>query len=67
MLIIERKDIEVIGDIMDLFPEAQSYGAFRLHSEQVGGIGSVLKLKVSAKVFDRDAELVFNITDMGDL
>jgi hypothetical protein len=63
MMYIQRKDIELIGDIMDVFPEARS---FRLDCEECDGIGNILKLTVAATVFDREADLTFEISGVKD-
>ena len=60
---IQRKDIEQISDIMDKFPEANS---FRLDCEDGCGIGNILKLVVMTKVFDKDAEITFEISGVED-
>ena len=58
-----RKDITLIGEIMDEFPDAQS---FRLDSEECGGIGTVLKLTVNTKINDRPADITFEIAGEED-
>ena len=63
MIYLHRKDIKLIGDIMDEFPEAHS---FRLDSEEGGGIGTTLKLTVNTKVFGKDADVTFEISGVED-
>jgi hypothetical protein len=55
---LHRKDITLIGEIMDEFPEVTS---FRLESEEGGGIGTTLKLIVTTKVVGRPADVTFEI------
>ncbi len=58
MMYIHRKDITLIGKIMDEFPDAR---AFRLDSEEGGGIGSTLKLTVTTEIAGRPADVTFEI------
>ena len=59
MIYLHRKDITLIGEIMDEFPDAQS---FRLDSEEGGGIGTTLKLTITTKVFNRPVDMTFEIS-----
>jgi hypothetical protein len=53
----------LIGEIMDEFPDAQS---FRLDSEPGGGIGTTLKLTVTTKISGRPADITFEIAGVED-
>jgi hypothetical protein len=63
MIYLHRKDITLIGEIMDEFPNAQ---AFRLDSEEGGGIGAVLKLTVTTNIGGRPADVTFEIAGVED-
>ena len=63
MMYLHRKDIKLIGEIMDEFPVAQS---FRLDSEPGGGIGTTLKLTVTTKISGRPADITFEIAGVED-
>jgi hypothetical protein len=56
---IQRKDITLIGEIMDEFPDALSY---QLDSESQSGIGSILKLTITTKINGRLANVTFEIS-----
>ena len=60
---LHRKDITLIGEIMDEFPNAQ---AFRLDSEEGGGIGATLKLTVTTEITGRPADVTFEIAGVED-
>jgi hypothetical protein len=60
---IQRKDIKLISEIMDEFPEAKS---FKLECEDDNGIGNILKLTVMTKVFGKDANVTFEISGVKD-
>jgi hypothetical protein len=63
MMYLHRKDVKLIGEIMDEFPEAQS---FRLDSEEGGGIGTTLKLTVTTEIAGRPADVTFEIAGVED-
>jgi len=63
MMYIHRKDIKLIDEIMEEFPDALS---FHLDSEECGGIGTVLKLTVNTKINDRPADVTFEIAGVED-
>jgi hypothetical protein len=60
---LHRKDITLIGEIMDEFPDATAY---RLESEDGSGIGYTLKLTVTTKVMGRSADVTFEIAGVED-
>lgn len=60
---LHRKDITLIGEIMDQFPNALS---FRLDSEEGGGIGTTLKLTVTTEIIGRLADVTFEIAGVED-
>lgn len=60
---LHKKDITLIGSIMDEFPNAQS---FRLDSEEGGGIGTTLKLTVRTEINGRLADVTFEIAGVED-
>lgn len=60
---LHRKDITLIGEIMDEFPNAH---AFRLDSEEGAGIGNILKLTVTTKIAGRPADVTFEISGVED-
>jgi hypothetical protein len=60
---LHRKDITLIGEIMDEFPDATAY---RLENEEGGGIGNTLKLIVTTKVMGRSADVTFEIAGVED-
>ena len=60
---LQRKDITLIGNIMDEFPDAH---AFRLDSEDGSGIGTILKLTVTTKIAGRPADVTFEISGIED-
>lgn len=63
MIYLHRKDVKLIGEIMDQFPDAHS---FRLDCEEGGGIGNTLKLTLTTKVFGKDADVTFEIAGAAD-
>ena len=63
MMYLHRKDVKLIGEIMDEFPNAQS---FRLDSEEGGGIGTTLKLTVTTTIGSRPADVTFEIAGVED-
>jgi len=60
---LHRKDITLIGEIMDELPNARSY---RLESEDGSGIGSVLKLIVATELNGKHVEVTFEIAGVED-
>jgi hypothetical protein len=60
---LHRKDITLIGEIMDQFPDARS---FRLESEEGSGIGAILKLTVTTEIAGRSADVTFEIAGVED-
>lgn len=58
-----RKNIKLISEIMDEFPNAQ---AFCLDSEEGGGIGTTLKLTVTTEIAGRSADVTFEISGVED-
>jgi len=60
---LHRKDVKLIGEIMDEFPNAQS---FRLDREEGGGIGTTLKLTVTTTIGNRPADVTFEISGVED-
>jgi len=63
MMYLHRKDVKLIGEIMDEFPNAQS---FRLDREEGGGIGTTLKLTVTTTIGNRPADVTFEISGVED-
>jgi len=63
MMYLLRKDITLIGEIMDEFPNARS---FRLDREDGGGIGTILKLVVTTEIGNRPADITFEIAGVED-
>ncbi len=55
---LHRKDIALIGEIMDELPNARSY---RLECEEGGGIGNILKLIVATELNGRPVKATFEI------
>jgi hypothetical protein len=55
---LHRKDITLIGEIMDELPDARSY---QLKCEDGGGIGNTLKLIVATNFKDKPVEITFEI------
>jgi hypothetical protein len=60
---LHRKDITLIGEIMDELPNARS---FRLECEEGGGIGNTLKLIVTTEFNGRPVEATFEISGVKD-
>jgi hypothetical protein len=60
---LHRKDIALIGEIMDELPNAHSY---RLECEEGGGIGATLKLIVATELNGRPVEATFEISGVKD-
>jgi len=63
MMYLHRKDITLIGEIMDELPNARSY---RLECEDGSGIGSILKLIVATELNGRPVETTFEIAGVKD-
>jgi len=59
MMYLHRKDITLIGEIMDELPSARAY---RLESETGSGIGTILKLIVSTELNGKPADVTFEIS-----
>jgi len=62
-MFLHRKDITLIGEIMNEFPNARS---FRLENEEGGGIGTTLKLIVATDFKDRPVDITFEIAGVED-
>jgi len=62
-MFLHRKDITLIGEIMDEFPDARS---FRLENEEGGGIGAILKLIVATNLKNKPVEITFEISGVED-
>jgi len=60
---LHRKDIALIGEIMDELPNAHSY---RLECEEGGGIGATLKLIVATELNGRPVDATFEISGVKD-
>ena len=61
---ITRKNLELINDIMKEFPDVS---VLRLETEgEASGIGSILKLIVTTKVGERNADITFEISGVED-
>lgn len=56
---LHKEDLKLINEIVAEFPEVET---FKLESDNSSGIGSVLKLIVTAKVMGRDADITFEIS-----
>ena len=63
MIYLHRKDVKLIGEIMDQFPDAHS---FRLDCEEGGGIGNTLKLTITTDIGNRPADVTFEIAGAAD-
>jgi hypothetical protein len=62
-MFIHRKDITLIGEIMDELPHARS---FRLEKEEGGGIGTTLKLIAATDFNGKPVEVTFEISGVED-
>lgn len=56
---LHKNDLKLISEIVSEFPDVDT---FKLESDSSSGIGSVLKLIVSTKIMDRDADVTFEIS-----
>ena len=64
MTYLHRKDIKLIDEIMDKFPDAQ---VLRLDYTHGSGIDDhTLKLTLTTKVFGKDADVTFEIAGAAD-
>ena len=62
-MILHKKDLKLISEIVDEFPDIQT---FKIESDNSSGIGSIVKLTLTTKVIGKDADVTFEISGVED-